>query len=346
MKQSFKFHHAILGGTFDHFHAGHKHFIDEALRSAEKVTIGLTTSAMLKDKFLASSIEDYETRKKALTAYLKTKNCQNRVAIIALNDIYGTSLKEKNIDAIFVTEASAHNADIINRERGKINFPKLGIITIRHIRGDDRKVISSGRIRAGLIDRDGKSYLRIFTNQKLLILPKSLRGELRIPLGETINNLAEYKTLTAKSNLIIAVGDMVTYYCISASFQPDICIIDLKVKRKVILDREILGRLSHPDITVRNDPGTINKDAVIAYRSAIEKALNVEEKPFDSAQGKQVIKVIGEEDLLALPAVLLAPLSSIVLYGMPDKGAVAALVTEEKKAEVVSLVRGFKRSII
>jgi len=41
--------------------------------------------------------------------------------------------------------------------------------------------------------------------------------------------------------------------------------------------------------------------------------------------------VTGEEDLLALPAIVLAPLGSVVLYGQYDKGVVINEVTEELK---------------
>jgi pantetheine-phosphate adenylyltransferase len=53
-----------MGGTFDHLHDGHRFLIKTALRISHRVVIGLTTQKMLKNKKLASKIEDYETRKK------------------------------------------------------------------------------------------------------------------------------------------------------------------------------------------------------------------------------------------------------------------------------------------
>jgi len=49
----------------------------------------------------------------------------------------------------------------------------------------------------------------------------------------------------------------------------------------------------------------------------------------------------GEEDLLTLPAILLAPLSSLVLYGQWDRGAVMVEVTEEMKNQVKKLLERF-----
>ena len=41
-----------------------------------------------------------------------------------------------------------------------------------------------------------------------------------------------------------------------------------------------------------------------------------------------IIVVDGEEDLLALPAIALAPLTSVILYGQPDEGLVIVKVDE------------------
>jgi uncharacterized protein (UPF0218 family) len=50
------------------------------------------------------------------------------------------------------------------------------------------------------------------------------------------------------------------------------------------------------------------------------------------------IFVKGEEDLAALPAIAMAPLSSVVIYGLPDEGAVVVKVTQDKKKEIQSLI--------
>jgi uncharacterized protein (UPF0218 family) len=60
------------------------------------------------------------------------------------------------------------------------------------------------------------------------------------------------------------------------------------------------------------------------------------------AHHKQTIVVAGEEDLLALPAILLAPLGAIVLYGQWDRGAILVKVNEEKKKEVLGIVEKFR----
>ena len=61
----------------------------------------------------------------------------------------------------------------------------------------------------------------------------------------------------------------------------------------------------------------------------------------DSDKPIQIL-VKGEEDLAALPAIAMAPLSSVIIYGLPDKGAVLVRVTESKKKEIQSLLDRMK----
>jgi uncharacterized protein (UPF0218 family) len=49
------------------------------------------------------------------------------------------------------------------------------------------------------------------------------------------------------------------------------------------------------------------------------------------------IFVKGEEDLAALPAMMMAPVGSVIMYGQPDKGVILVRVTESKKAEIKDL---------
>ncbi|MBM3212057.1 DUF359 domain-containing protein, partial [Candidatus Poribacteria bacterium] len=51
-----------------------------------------------------------------------------------------------------------------------------------------------------------------------------------------------------------------------------------------------------------------------------------------------VVKVIGEEDLAGVPAILLSPLGTVVLYGQPQQGIVVVEVSEEKKRQLLQLL--------
>ena len=57
-----------------------------------------------------------------------------------------------------------------------------------------------------------------------------------------------------------------------------------------------------------------------------------------SANQKTQIVVDGEEDLLVIPAVVLAPERSIVAYGQPNQGIVVIEVTKRNKLKCRQII--------
>ncbi|MFN4212977.1 MAG: pantetheine-phosphate adenylyltransferase, partial [Microgenomates group bacterium] len=176
------FNHVVLGGTFDHLHKGHKALIDKAFAVGKKVTIGLTSEKLTKNKFLSQTIESYIERYKALKNYLSLKKFSDRCKILKIDDIFGSTLTDETIEAIVVSKNTLSGAQLINRERGKRKLPFLKIIIVPDVLGEDGELITSEKIRLGVIDREGGSY-RLAVGRRL-ILPDHLRESLRKPLGE------------------------------------------------------------------------------------------------------------------------------------------------------------------
>ncbi|HVT00719.1 MAG TPA: pantetheine-phosphate adenylyltransferase [Patescibacteria group bacterium] len=313
-----KYKHSVLGGTFDHLHIGHKHFIKAALEHSESLTIGLTVEELYKNKAFAYSILSYEAREKELKEFLREEGFLDKTKIVPIKDFYGITLDQENIDAIFVTRHGEKAARLINKKRHGKGFRKLSVNLVNFARGNDGNVISSTRIRAGLIDRNGFSYKK-FLN-KNFTLKDSLRETVKfIPEGKIYE---DYKVVL-REKVIISVGDVVSSDLVELGRQADLSIVDKKTKRI-----KNTAFKKQPDKIVRNPKGTLKRSA----SEAIFECLR---------DGKKVIKVIGEEDLLALSATLLAPLGSIVVYGMPDKGLVEVVVTEEKKKEVLAFFKSW-----
>lgn len=172
----------------------------------------------------------------------------------------------------------------------------------------------------------------------VLRLPTSLRSTLKKPIGElyrgdgveVIHDLSDELGCSGK---VITVGDMTTYYALEAGVTPDIAIIDHKTKREKIPSdvSDTISKVDPGRVSVENPASTITGDLV----QAIKKAL-VDEEDIT------LIFVHGEEDLAALPVVMLAPPESAVIYGQPGEGAVLIRVTEEKKREIANLLREMK----
>jgi uncharacterized protein (UPF0218 family) len=163
-----------------------------------------------------------------------------------------------------------------------------------------------------------------------------LRVKLREPFGtliqgsfvETMNKI---RTLveTEKPIMIISVGDIVSRNLHKININPQLTIIDNLSLRDQKLPKE---PAVDKTIYVKNPQGTITNEAIVAIKEALE--------------GNQHIHIVvdGEEDLLALIAVLYAPENSIVVYGQPYTGVVIIKATLEKKEQVKALLNSMKPS--
>ena len=159
-------------------------------------------------------------------------------------------------------------------------------------------------------------------------LSENLREDLKIPLGDLINNIdVNNKNIQTKINpksIIITVGDKTTENIINLGIRPQIQIIDGLEKRNqcdIPLDDKIITIL-----TCKNPPGEITQESI----QTIQKA-------FSSDPPIRII-VDGEEDLLVIPVCIAAPENSVVMYGQPNEGLVIVQVTPEIRAKVQKIL--------
>ena len=157
------------------------------------------------------------------------------------------------------------------------------------------------------------------------VLPYRLRTALRRPLGELVPgseiDLAQVLRdviQNEKPTKVVLVGDSVSRQASEAGILPDVMIIDNLEKRR---SARVYAYPRSRVIRAKNKAGTIEQSA----RVAVERAIRGE---------ASLVEIDGEEDLLALIAVLAAPSGSLVVYGQPDEGVVLVRVSEERKAEV------------
>ncbi|MBI3282809.1 pantetheine-phosphate adenylyltransferase [Candidatus Curtissbacteria bacterium] len=316
---AYKYDHIALGGTFDLLHKGHVSLLEKAFYCSKFVSIGITT-----DKFCNQSgktpFENQTQRKKNLLLYLKSKNWAKRAKIIWLDDIYGITTKDKTLEAIVVSKETVAGAREINKKRLKNKLKKLTVIVSREVLSDDGKRITSGRIRAGEISQAGLDYLNLLLKIAGRRFPQRLRAKFKKPFGKLIKI---DKKLKSEKNLV-AVGDISVSELLKIGILPDISIVDFLVNRKTTFEN--LGQIgfpsANPDVIVENVPGQISKKLIEALDNALKQ------------NHSSVILVDGEEDLATIPAVLLAPLGSTVIYGQPAKGAVLVRVETAIKEDL------------
>jgi len=137
----------------------------------------------------------------------------------------------------------------------------------------------------------------------------------------------EKELLFAKK--VVAIGDMTAFYLLKASIVPDLLVVDNKTKRMQVSDHitEMLDHESYKTIRVKNPAATISKDLI----DLIQDSLNSDEH----------VKIVveGEEDLATLPAILCAPMGSVVVYGQPNEGSVLVNVTPERKLYIEEFMK-------
>lgn len=332
-----KFHHVACGGTFDHLHLGHKKLLNECLQSGEKVTVGILSGALARHKAYPFSIESYAVREKNVAQL-------NRAFFLCkLHDIYGPTLTDMTIDAICVTKDTLFGAQLINKKRKELGMRPLSIIIAPFVYDEKNEKISSEHIRQGIVSKEGKRYDTLLFGKEKYILPESLRGQLRKPLGRVISSfssLSDKEIETIKKRACrqgyppyCAVGDMVTLELKKKGILPFISIIDGFTKRKA-LNKEFFDFILEKDrYEALNEKSTIHRESCIKIGEL-----------FGAGHKKAIRQLLvhGEEDLLTLAAVLLAPLETTIWYGQQDMGIVEIRVTEKIKETVYNLVRQFE----
>lgn len=303
-----KYKKVALGGTFDHFHKGHQHFLLAAMELAESLIVGVTTPELHQSKAYSSTIESYEKREKSVKDFLKNLFIEH--SVIPLNDIYGPTLAGSTVEALVATTDTEKGTQAINRKRKDLDLNALPIHLVELAKDESGGIISSECIRAGKINRSGKVYRNVF--EKNLVISDDQKAIFSQPQGDVV----EHPSTAAE---IYVVGD----YCLKTfreyNWSYDLAVFDHKMQRKsyapVVLSND------EADLEVKNTAGEISLELV----AALEKA---------QKQQLKHILVEGEEDLAAVALVLLAPLGSNIYYGQPNKGMVEINVDEAFKEKI------------
>ncbi|HKZ94066.1 MAG TPA: GTP-dependent dephospho-CoA kinase family protein [Candidatus Bathyarchaeia archaeon] len=167
-----------------------------------------------------------------------------------------------------------------------------------------------------------------------LVLKPELRQELKNPLGLLIKGTPEQtmKQLSLliqreKPEYLISVGDVVSQNMLKTGVQPHLMIVDGKVMRE---KTQTIKTQKSRKIKAENPAGTITAQSWLVVKEALRQK-----------QPTQIM-IDGEEDLLTLVAVLMAPQGSYVVYGQPHEGIVAVKVDETAKHKVNLIIKAME----
>lgn len=146
-------------------------------------------------------------------------------------------------------------------------------------------------------------------------LPQNLRETLAKPFGP-VHDTGE-ALRKCEGRVVVSVGDVVTQMFLDAGVLPKLMLVDGVTQRGAVVEGalENLPTFNVKHVTVKNAAAQITHELLAAMDAGIR------------GKGATIIHVIGEEDLAALPAMILAPEGAAVCYGQPNKGVVVVVVT-------------------
>lgn len=346
-----------LGGTFDHFHKGHEAFLEFAAKQGENLLIGITAQHLTQHKLHPDTIEPFRVRAKQVAQWCKKNGIHHE--IIQLYDIYGPTLEDKRLRALVVSEETIAGADTINQARVAAQMNELPVYICPLVKNEFGNPLHADQIRAGLVDRQGKSWLnKITTDQPFNQLQ---RTQLQQPIG----NIVPTESIKPHS---VLVGDKTLIHAIELAIPFSLAVTDGKIQRTALTkeqEQTIDTYIQNNHVTIEqtaNQAGQISQAALDAISVLIQ---TIYQQTFDSntnqtagytkhystaqPQSKRetthrttkptILQVDGEEDLLSLVLILGLPLGTYLYYGQPGNGLIEVYVSEAVKQSCASILQ-------
>lgn len=153
------------------------------------------------------------------------------------------------------------------------------------------------------------------------------REKLKQPHGDTVQEEQLIEELKKRDyGKVIAVGDRVSTDIAESEVDADLSIVDGSIQREEVGEEHFNDIAADRNFKTENPQGKITEDAWRTVRKA--SALKCSTK----------IIVEGEEDLLALPALLFAPEDAVVVYGHWREGAVLMEASNQNRGLVLDLI--------
>jgi len=148
--------HVVLGGTFDRLHPGHKVLLSTAvLRCDTRLTVGVTSPALLSRKTLPELIQPVEDRMRGVESFLSQVRPDIERNVVMIDDPFGPAITLPEIQCIVASLETEAGCVKINEKRQEAGLSQLDIELIDLAEDTDRQLSieeekissSSGRIR-------------------------------------------------------------------------------------------------------------------------------------------------------------------------------------------------------
>ncbi|KPI87413.1 hypothetical protein ABL78_3497 [Leptomonas seymouri] len=152
------YHYVAVGGTFDHFHSGHKVLLSTAaLYTLGKLRVGVTDAALLTRKKFAESLQPMEWRMNYVAQFLKKMRPDLDVELTVITEVSGGTDSIGEIEALVVSPETASALPKINEMRAANGgLPPMVEIQIPQVQSPDGEMVSSTVLRSHLTKAEDK----------------------------------------------------------------------------------------------------------------------------------------------------------------------------------------------
>lgn len=308
-----QYEHIYLGGTFDHLHAGHRHFISEAAKLGTKLHIGITADHLAAHKRYSESMQPVAVRTAAVKKFCSEQNIL--ADLVTLEEPFGPAVQaDAENSCLCVTTATESGGNALNQAREQLGLAPLPLNVVKLVAADDGQPIASERIRGGEISRTGTVYIeQLLTDH---VLTEQQREQLRkIP----------YIVVTDRAQDISAylVGDTTLERFLEENWPYQLAVFD-----------GLKERAEYSPLVVPQDQISLTAVSPAHVLTAhLSKTLQLALK-----RGYKYVFVQGEEDLAAVAVLLLAPLGHAVYFGLPRVGLARIEITEAQKLAALQIL--------
>jgi pantetheine-phosphate adenylyltransferase len=339
---------AFLGGTFDHLHDGHKHFLRAAAQRAHSLTIGIVS-----DDFLITmrkpwplSLEPFIDRLLHVQEFLRAEGVSD-FQTFPLEDPLGPVRGLEEPALLVASDETATTMANWNQSRmHAVGWQhELCIVPLLYDSAH-RHRLSSSMIRHGQCDRHGETYLGelerpIWITQDMREAIRALQMKRMDRFPKTAKMRPRGSEYLTRNQLPLrsfrcVVGDVSLATALDNHIAFDLGVFDGKTRR---LPTTVLQSHSiEPNLQFANQAGTISPTL---FAHCKQWWLTQNALPHITGVAQQAFwQVDGEEDMVAVVLAMMAPLGTEVYFGLPGENLGCVIVDEAIKMTIRTIIMG------